>query len=76
MPCPLCKGKITQGKTHLTYDMGEDDVLVVKDVPARICEQCGESFIDIDVVRQVEKIVDIARKNGLTCGFIKYRYAA
>jgi len=76
MRCPLCKGKMIKGKTHLPYEMGEEEILVVRDVPAWVCEQCGESFVEIEVVRRVEKLLTTAQRDGVTFGFIKYREAA
>ena len=76
MRCPLCKGKMVKGKTHLPYEMGEQEILVVRDVPALLCEQCGESFVEIEVVRRVEKLLATAQRDGVTFGFIKYREAA
>jgi len=76
MKCPLCKGEMVKGRTNLPYEMGEEEILVVKGVPAWVCRQCGESFVEIEVVRRVEKIVGTAEKDGVTLGFIRYRDAA
>jgi len=76
MVCPLCKGKMIKGKIHLPYEMDEEIFLVVRHVPALVCERCGESFVEIEVVRIVEKLLATAKRDGLTFGFIKYREAA
>ena len=76
MKCPLCKGKMGTGKTNLPYEIGEEYMVVAKDVPALVCEQCGEPFVEIAELRVVEKIVDTAEKDGVTLGFIKYKDAA
>lgn len=76
MICPLCKGNVTEGKTNVTYGMGDDHILVISQVPAKVCDQCGEIFIDIRIVRQIEVMVENARKDGVTHGFLKYRQAA
>ena len=75
MTCPLCKGKMLKGFTNLPFGIGEN-LLVVKDVPAFVCEQCGDSFVEIENVRIVEKLVISAEKDGVTLGFIKFRNAA
>ena len=36
--------------------------MVVRDVPAMVCEQCGEEWIDDAVAEKLEKIVDDARE--------------
>ena len=76
MKCPLCKGEMLNAKTNLPYEMGEERMVIVKDVPALVCRQCGEPFIEIEVVREVEKIVTVAEKDGVMLGFVKYREAA
>ena len=48
MTCPLCKGKMLKGFTNLSFGTGEN-LLVVKDVPALVCEQCGDSFVEIEM---------------------------
>ncbi|WP_462326051.1 YgiT-type zinc finger protein [Desulfoplanes sp.] len=42
MACPLCKGKMEIGTTILPFEMNNGKVIVILNVPARICEQCGE----------------------------------
>jgi len=39
--CPLCGGKKTKGKTTFSADVGSG-VVVVREVEATICSQCGE----------------------------------
>jgi hypothetical protein len=51
-------------------------LVVVKGVPATVCKQCGEVFIDIAVARVVEKILSAAERDGVTLGFLEYREAA
>jgi YgiT-type zinc finger domain-containing protein len=76
MRCPLCKGKLEKSKTNLPYEIGDEYMVVVKDVLASVCKQCGEPFVGIAELRVVEKIVDAAEKDGVTLGFIKYKDAA
>jgi len=74
--CPLCKGEMVNSKTNLPYEIGEDRLLVIKDVPAIMCHQCVEFFIEIHVGRVVEGIVKAADKDGVMLGFLKYQEAA
>ncbi|MBW1800000.1 MAG: type II toxin-antitoxin system MqsA family antitoxin [Deltaproteobacteria bacterium] len=76
MKCPLCKGEMVKSKTNLPYEIREEHLVVVKDVPALICKQCGDSFVEIEVLRIVERIVAAAEKDGVTLGFVKYKEAA
>jgi len=76
MKCPLCKGEILDGVTNLTFEKETEHILVVSGVPARVCQQCGETFIDIETVKKVEFLVDSAEKDGITFGFVKYKEVA
>jgi YgiT-type zinc finger domain-containing protein len=76
MNCPLCREEMVKSKTNLPYEMGEDRLLVIKDVPAILCRQCGDYFIEIQVARVVERIIEAADKDGVMLGFLKYQEAA
>ena len=46
MKCLICKQDETQdGVTTVTLERGEL-TLVIKDVPARVCPNCGEAYVD------------------------------
>ena len=76
MKCPLCKGEMQKGKTSMPYETGKNKLIVVKDVPALICEQCGESYIESSVLKRVEKILETVEKSGIILGFLEYQEAA
>jgi YgiT-type zinc finger domain-containing protein len=62
--CPICGGKKTKGKTTFSADLGSG-VVVVREVEATICSQCGEEWIDDATARQFEEIVNDARARRL-----------
>jgi YgiT-type zinc finger domain-containing protein len=62
--CPVCGGNKTKGKTTFSADIGSG-VVVVRDVEATICSQCGEEWIDDATARQLEQIVNDARARRL-----------
>jgi len=46
MKCVICKtGDTHPGKTTITLQRGRT-VVVIRDVPAEICEDCGEYYLD------------------------------
>lgn len=59
--CPVCGGRKEQGKTTYSVDFGTD-VVLVRNVPAKICVQCGEEWIDNQTTQKSERIVEEARK--------------
>ena len=58
--CPLCKGTMGPGKTTFTVDFGSG-LVVFRNVPADVCQQCGEAWLSDSVASSVEKIVQEAR---------------
>lgn len=61
--CPRCGGTQRPGTTTFTSDSGSS-VVVVRDVPALVCDQCGETYIVAAVAAQLEKMVADARRKG------------
>ncbi len=62
--CPLCGGKKTAGKTTFSADLGSG-IVVVREVEATVCSQCGEEWIDDTTARKLEQIVKDARARRL-----------
>ena len=62
--CPLCSGRKTNGMTTFSADLGSG-VVVVRQVRATVCSQCGEEWIDDATARQLEQIVNDARSRRL-----------
>ncbi len=55
--CPLCGGEMCDGITTAPFFVGEK-IIVIKDVPAEICSECGESYMKSSVVDGIEKLLD------------------
>jgi YgiT-type zinc finger domain-containing protein len=58
--CPLCAGSKKAGRTTFTVDLGFG-VVVVRDVPASVCSQCGADWIEDSIAAKLEEIVNDAR---------------
>jgi YgiT-type zinc finger domain-containing protein len=64
MKCVICKNGETQpGKTTVTLELG-GTTLVVKRVPARVCDNCGEAYVDEEVTRELTHAVTEALRAG------------
>ena len=57
MICFMCKGNVEKGFSTFSVDMS-GCVIVIKNVPSNICEQCGETSYTENVARQLEEIVN------------------
>lgn len=65
MNCVICKsGKTRDGTTTATFERGKTTV-VIKDVPAKICEDCGEAYIDQRITAQILQIAEGAAHSGV-----------
>jgi YgiT-type zinc finger domain-containing protein len=75
MKCLSCKnGTPEPGTTTFTADA--DGVLViVRNVPALICNICGEEYFDAEVSAQLQDQIDEAAKSGGELTVRTYRAA-
>ena len=51
--CDLCGGELKPGKTTLEIWRGEE-LLVIRDVPADVCQQCNEAYLSADVSERLD----------------------
>jgi YgiT-type zinc finger domain-containing protein len=56
-------GTLREGTTTLTMERGEATI-VFKDVPADVCDVCGEAFINEDVSEEVYEQAKVAVEAG------------
>lgn len=64
MECPICKnGSTKRGITTLTVDRN-GAIIFFKDVPALICENCGETFIESPTAKMINKLATEAFNKG------------
>ncbi len=58
--CPLCKGTKRPGTTTFTADFGFG-VMVIRNVPASVCDECGADWIEDEVAERIERLVQDAK---------------
>ncbi|MFA5786474.1 MAG: type II toxin-antitoxin system MqsA family antitoxin [Actinomycetota bacterium] len=73
--CPLCGGDKEPGATTFTVDL-DFGVVVVRDVPALVCSQCGEAWIQDPVAAKLEIIVEDARRRRAVVEVTRWEEAA
>ncbi len=62
MNCFFCKGSTVDSTAKFIVDLGSC-VVIVKNVPPRICRQCGEESYSDEVAQRLEKIVASVRNS-------------
>lgn len=65
MSCLICKHRKTRpGVTTLTFTR-DALTLVVKNVPAQVCENCGEAYVDEATATQLLETAETAAQAGV-----------
>ncbi len=54
--CCYCAGKMREGRHDFMARVG-DEIIVIKDVPALICDTCGEVEYTLEVSREIDVIM-------------------
>lgn len=72
--CPLCGGDFIDELVVFTADL-KPGILVLKDVPARVCFQCGYESIPYKTALQIEELAQAARSKSIDVEVAKYSVA-
>ena len=54
--CSCGKGKLKKGTTDFTAKV-EGEMIVIRDVPAYVCDNCTEAYFSIETSRKIDKIM-------------------
>jgi YgiT-type zinc finger domain-containing protein len=75
MECSLCKsGNTNPGHVTVTLEKGSTIVLI-KDVPAEICENCGHYYLSTEITKIVLETGQEAVKKGAELEVVKLQVA-
>ncbi len=76
MECVICKnGTTRKGKVTITLER-KGTVVIIKEVSAKVCNNCGEYYLDADITKQVLKLAEDAYKKGTEVEILKMRKVA
>lgn len=72
MKCPIChNGETKDGFTTIILDR-DQTILVFRQVPARICDNCGEEYISSQVNKALLQTAREEFKRGVTIEVLNY----
>ncbi len=72
MKCVICKhGSTNNGLVSVTLTRGKT-VVVFKDVPAQVCPNCGEYYLESDVSKKIMARALIAAEAGTEVEIVRY----
>jgi YgiT-type zinc finger domain-containing protein len=55
--CTYCGGKVTERLVTKDCWWGDGLIALVEDVPAGVCEQCGERYYRAHVLERIEELL-------------------
>ena len=72
MKCTFCKqGTTKPGNVTVTLNRG-NTVVVIKNVPAEVCENCNEYFLSEKITEQILSWAEDAVKKGAEVEILRY----
>ncbi len=72
MNCVICKyNEVSDGLTTVVLTRG-NSVIIIREVPAQICKNCGEYYLSSEMTKRVYSIASEAVKKGAEVEIIKF----
>ena len=68
----MCKGELEKKKVNYFVDL-ENTIIIIKDVPAKVCKNCGEKLYDDETAKNIEKIVNQLKELTVEVTVVKYK---
>ena len=54
--CHFCGGEVVEKRITVDYRWGEELIALIKNVPAGVCQICGEQYFKAEIVKEMEKL--------------------
>lgn len=72
MKCAICKnGNTVEGRITVALDK-EQTIIVFKEVPAEICDNCGEEYLSAHTNKKLLQLADEAMQRGVSFELTKF----
>ena len=72
MKCAICKNGTTK-EGHITVTLERDETtLVFRDVPAQICDNCGEEYVSEETNKKLLCLAQDASNRGVSLELLKF----
>ena len=71
MKCFKCKSELKMKKVNYMVDL-EETIIIIKQVPAKVCTKCGEQYFDDETSENIERIVDKLKRLSAEVTVVKY----
>jgi YgiT-type zinc finger domain-containing protein len=70
-PCPLCGGRLSFELATIPFVLGKT-VAVIKQVPAEVCDACGEPFLHAEATDVVTSLLEKAFASSAEVSVMTY----
>ena len=75
MKCVICKhGTMSEGRATVTLTR-DTLTLVIRDVPALVCDNCGEEYVEEPIAKKLLKTAEEAAAAGVQVDVRQYQAA-
>ena len=72
MKCVICKnGTTTEGFVNIPI-VRKDKIIFIKNVPAQICDNCGEYYMNTDVAKEIYNKANERMNQGVEMEVTQY----
>jgi YgiT-type zinc finger domain-containing protein len=72
MDCVICRhGETHPGHVTVTLQRGESTI-IFKNVPAEVCENCGEYYLSDEITGQLMERAEEALQNGAEVEIVRF----
>jgi YgiT-type zinc finger domain-containing protein len=61
MRCAICGGKLKEERVKVELWV-KDELIVIEDVPAKVCEACGEKYFSAEVSKKIDELISTRPK--------------
>jgi len=72
MNCFMCKGDLKEKKVNYMVDL-ESTIIIIKGVPAKVCNECKEQYFDDEISKNIENIVNKLKDLSTEVTIINYK---
>ena len=69
--CYFCGGRLSPKVTTLPFVVGPS-VVIIKQVPAEVCSQCGEAILSSEAAVVVDSLLKQAQRSGFEISVVTY----
>jgi len=60
--CHFCGGEVLEKRVTVDYRWGEELVAIIENVPAGVCQTCGEQYFKAEVIKEMERLASSEEK--------------